>query len=183
MSELKDHVRLKPRNSAAGHVMRDYGAPWGIIYKEGVWYVEPPELALERGTYLKTIRMNSMDDYSPKAFNVCTRAEAERIKLLEEAGDLEQVREAVKQIIPPAPTEPGATELSPDLNLPSPKSELAAAAQAAVTAGVHAAAQPPDPPAPPPEAPQAPQAPKATKKGSTKTTTRRPRARRRNPGK
>jgi len=171
--------------------MRDYGAPWGLIYKEGIWYVEKPELCEERGNYLATIRMNSMDNYSPKAFNVCTRTEAEQIKLYEESGDLEQVRAASLQIIPPAPTEPGLAPRSPDLNLPSPKSELSAAAQAAATAGARAAAQSPEPP-PPPEAPSAPPGPakgnSKAKQGSTKgrtgkATPRKTKARRRTPGK
>ena len=187
MSERINHVRLKPRNVAAGQVKRQYGAPWGFSYKAGVWYVEPDELAEERVAYLATVHMNSCDDFSPKAFNLCTREEAEKIKLYEESGELEQVLKASRHVIPPAPTAEAPAQLSQDLNLPAPKSELAAAAQAAATASAEAlekkSAAPPETPAEDPPPP--PSATKAPTKGSTakpKSKPGRTRSRRRKPG-
>jgi hypothetical protein len=189
MTQLKDHVRLKPLKPEAGQVMRDYGAPWGVTYKEGIWYVESDDLAPERTAYLATVRMNSMDQYSPKAFNICTRAEAEQIKLYEESGDLEQVMAVSRPAIPPAPTEPGFAVPSEDLNLPAPKSELAAAAMALATARETASVEQDPDDAPPAErAPAATKAPakakpkKAAKKAK-KATRGRPKTRRRTPGK
>lgn len=130
---IKNHVRLKPYSPAKGQVKRTYNSPWGFTYKAGTWYVEPDDLAEERGAYLATVRMNSCDDFSPKAFNICTRKEAERIKLYEESGELEKVISASEYAVPPAPTDTAPAKTSQDLNLPSPKSELAAAAAGAAT--------------------------------------------------
>jgi hypothetical protein len=173
----KDHVRLKPLNPAAGQTKRDYNAPWGHTYKTGVWYVEPAELAGERVAYLNTVHQNSSDDFSPKAFDLCTRAEAERLKLYEESGELEKVVAASKPAVPPAPTTTGSAAVSQDLNLPSPKSELAAAAQATAVEAEAARA----PVAVPDEAPKEASSAKPKRAKVTKAKAK-PRARRRNPG-
>ncbi|KKN87433.1 hypothetical protein LCGC14_0258880 [marine sediment metagenome] len=186
MTAQINHVRLKPRKPAAGQVKRQYGAPWGFNYKAGVWYVEPDDLADERVAYLRTIHMNSCDPFSPRAFNLCTREEAEQIKLYEESGELEQVLKASRPAAPPAPTAEGAAAPSEDLNLPAPKSELAAAAQAAATASAEAlekkSAPPPAEQLTQDATADPPSAPKKTGAKSNKSKAGRPRARRRNPG-
>ncbi|MCP4573223.1 MAG: hypothetical protein GY838_12790 [bacterium] len=178
--ELKDHVRLKPVNLPAGQTKKDYNSPWGFTYKAGVWYVEPPALAAERAKYLESIHINSSDDYSPKAFNVCTREEAQRLKLFEESDQLEQVMAASKPPIPTAPTTEAPAAMSQDLNLPAPKSELAAAAAAAAVEAEEARSAPSAEESPAPSSPPEPK-PKAAK-APAKKKAQKPRARRRNPG-
>lgn len=182
----QNHVRLKPYKPEAGQVKKTYNAPWGFTYREGVWYVEPTPLAEERCAYLRTVHMNSCDEYSPLAFNICTREEAQQIKLYEESGELEKVRQASRPIAPPAPTTEAAPAMSEDLNLPAPRSELAAAAAAAAVAREDA--RPSSPPAPQ-VAPVEPEAPaKAVDhppppKTDQKATRGRPKTRRKSPGK
>lgn len=170
---VKDHVRLKPYDPKAGQTKRDYNAPWGFTYKHGVWYVEPASVAVARSAYLETVRMNSSDDYSPRAFDVCTREDAEKIKLFEESNELEQVMAASRPAVPPAPMEEAPAAMSQDLNLPSPKSELAAAAAAKLS---ESASQLQAQDGPPPTESE----PKTRKPAAKKAA--KPRSRRRRPG-
>jgi hypothetical protein len=129
MAQLRDHVRLKPYNPPKKHLKRFYAAPWPLSYEQGIWIVHDPSVAEERARWLEKVRDQNEDKNSPLAFDVCTRKEAEDIKLREETADLEQVTRATLQDQMVAPTTPGGAAVS-DLNLPMPKSELAAAAMA-----------------------------------------------------
>lgn len=77
-------VRLKPYDPRRGHVLRRYTVSlWDTRFEvQRGWYEVPDEWA----AYLRTLRQNANDSYSKEAFDVCTRAEAERIDALEAAA-------------------------------------------------------------------------------------------------
>ena len=72
---MSKYVRLKRRDPKHGIVLRQF-VYRGIRFLEtGGWYVVHDEVA----EYLKGVRQKASDPRSPKAFEVCTEAEARKI--------------------------------------------------------------------------------------------------------
>ena len=79
-------VRLKPYDpNAVPPMPRDYtAAPWGIKYREGLWYPATKEVA----DYLCKVTRSYERPNSPLAFDVLLRTEAETLQAQEEAAEL-----------------------------------------------------------------------------------------------
>ena len=72
---MSKYVRLKRRDPKHGIVLRQY-VYRGIRFLEvGGWYVVDEEVA----KYLGEVRQKASDPRSPKAFDICTEAEAHKI--------------------------------------------------------------------------------------------------------
>lgn len=114
-------VRLKPFDPKRGNFLRDYIAPWGTKFKNGIWYEVDPKAA----KYLSTIFQKHDNPFSSKAFNVGSEMQAKSIIEREEMAELDKVvpEKRLEESIAP---EKATVKAAYELNRPKPTHELTA---------------------------------------------------------
>ena len=83
-------IRLKPFDAKKGHVIRRYTAFQTTFEEHKGWYRVSDHVA----AYLATVHQMADDEDSPRAFDVCTKEEAERIDAAEKKKAEERARAA-----------------------------------------------------------------------------------------
>ena len=104
------HVRLKPHDPRRGHVLRRYTYQPTDTRFEGIrgWYCVDKEL----GEQLRDVRQIATDPHSPRAFDVCTAEEAQRIDA--EADSAQRAARATDPIrVAPGGEAAGAAQAEP----------------------------------------------------------------------
>jgi hypothetical protein len=114
-------VRLRAHDPRRGHVLRCFAFRGVRFYAHLGWYRVTPEVA----DHLRLALQHADDPHSPRAFDVCTVEEAERIDAEENA------RAHAATATAPLGTAPRASTPAPVVVTPTPASVAGIAAHAA----------------------------------------------------